>query len=88
MNKDFEYRKYEGKFGTVKVYANASNALYFDSAKKDLKVTTNDFIEILCNGIIVDNAGTTTYKPIAVTANGIICSAAADAIVTFTAPAE
>lgn len=84
MSKEFAYRKYEGKFGTVKVYANDNEEMFYD-ADKTVGVTADDYIEILCNGIIIQ--GTTTFKPIAVTTAGVICSAAADAIVTFTEPA-
>lgn len=86
MKKDFEYRKYEGKFGTVKVYANDSNELYFDAEKEELPISEADFLEILCNGVVVTDD--VTYKPIAVTSSGLIAAAAADAVVTFTAPAE
>ena len=86
MKKEFEYRKYEGKFGTVKVFADESNELYYDSEKEDHPVLEADLLEILCNGVIV--AGEVTYKPVAITAGGLIGISSADAVVTFTAPEE
>ena len=86
MKKEFEYRKYEGKFGTVKVFADASNELYFDAEKTAHPVVEGDLLEILCNGVVVTDE--VTYKPVAITSDGLIGVAAADKIETFTAPEE